>query len=418
MSEDCASTRLKTWTLCFLVSLIEGYDLQSAGLAAPRFAAQFGLDRIATGWVFSASTFGLFLGAILGGRLSDRYGRRTALTLSMLVLGIFSIGSALTTGFDDLLAMRLLTGIGLGGALPNIIAIAAEAGEARTRVARVTLIAAGMPAGGALASSLVLLVGGSEWRWIFHVGGAIPFLAAILSWTLLSSRLLAPAAALAPTGVANALFGQNRALRTLVLWIASFCTLLILHLLLNWLPTLLLAQHITGPSALAATIGFGAAGAIGALTLGLVIARRTRAATLLIVYAGLAASLIALGSTGQAVLWASACGFFVTGAQFALYGLSAASYPAAMRGTGTGAAVAMGRLGAIVGPLLAGAILGAGGDMRTLLHALVPIAAIAAAATALLIHLLRGTSPESVTPSTHLRSATVANVIQSNSSRR
>src|SRR5688572_24170781 len=112
-----------TIALCIGAAMIEGLDIQSAGVAAPRMGPEFGLDATALGNVLAASPFGLLIGAALGGRLADRFGRKTVLIGSMIAFGLFTLGTALATGYHSLLVMRLLTGLGLGGALPNLIAL-------------------------------------------------------------------------------------------------------------------------------------------------------------------------------------------------------------------------------------------------------------------------------------------------------
>lgn len=386
------------WALCFMVALVEGYDLQSAGLAAPALAMEHTLNRMQLGWVFSSNTLGLLLGAALGGMLSDRIGRKAVLTGSLLTFGAFSIGTALTNGFGELVAMRFLTGVGLGAAFPNLIALVAEAGDPRGRVGRVTIVTAGIPLGGALAALFVAVAGGVDWKLIFHLGGVAPILLAAMVSGLMPRGVAPPLEICGDdsAGFTAALLGPGRAVRTLTLWTSSFFTLLVLYLLLNWLPTLMIARGVTGGAAMWAAFGFSAAGACGALLLGLLIARVVRLPLFLLAYTGLAFSLVALATaTPDAItLAASAAGFFVIGAQFALYGLSADCYPAAVRGTGTGAAVAVGRLGAVTGPLLAGIVLGAGSDARLLLTILLPLVALAAAATVLLLLVLRGPAPD------------------------
>ena len=126
---------------CCALALFEGFDLQAAGVAAPRLAPDLGLGPDALGWFFSVSTFGLMLGAAVGGRLSDRYGRKPVLVVSVALFGMLSILTGLAHTQEQLLVARFLTGVGLGGALPNLIAIVAEsAGEARRGRAVTTLL--------------------------------------------------------------------------------------------------------------------------------------------------------------------------------------------------------------------------------------------------------------------------------------
>ncbi|EQB32622.1 MFS transporter [Sphingobium ummariense] len=374
--------------VCFFAALLEGYDLQSAGLAGPGMAADFKLDRLQLGWVFSSNTLGLFIGAMVGGRLSDRLGRRSGLASALATFGIFSIASAFTGGFADLTVMRFFTGVGLGGALPNLIALVAAVSVPQVRAGRVAMIAAGMPLGGSMAALLTQWLERGEWRVIFVVGGVLPLLLAMLALRWLRAEPLYARQQVdnETGGFAHALFGERRTGLTVALWISSFCTLLVLYLMLNWLPTLMLARGGDKGNVLWAVFGFSVAGAVGALAFGYIIARRARTVVLLAAHAGLGISLLALAIVQDAaiIIAASFTGFFVTGIQFVLYGLSADCYPSELRGTGTGASVAVGRLGGIVGPLLAGVMMSVGTEVSSLLTSLLPLVAVAALTTTML----------------------------------
>ena len=136
-----------TLGLCFAVALLEGLDLQSVGVAAPRMAREFGLSVGQMGLAFSAGTFGLLPGAMFGGRLADRIGRKRVLVISACLFGLLSIMTALVNDFHTLVIVRVLTGIGLGGALPNLIALSSEAVDPRSRSTAVSVMYCGIPFG-------------------------------------------------------------------------------------------------------------------------------------------------------------------------------------------------------------------------------------------------------------------------------
>lgn len=119
--------------LCLAIALLEGLDLQSAGVAAPRIAKAFALSVAQMGWAFSAGAIGLLPGAALGGRLADRLGRKRVLMLSVALFGVFSLATTLVWDFHSLLLARLLTGLGLGAAMPNLIALCSEAAAPHQR---------------------------------------------------------------------------------------------------------------------------------------------------------------------------------------------------------------------------------------------------------------------------------------------
>ncbi len=169
-----------TIVLCFVVALLEGMDLQSAGIAAPGIAAQFGLSSTMMGAVFSASILGLLPGALGGGWLADRIGRKRVLIGAVVLFGLFSIATALVWSLNSLLAARFLTGVGLGAALPNLIALSSEAADARSRGTAVSLMYCGVPLGGALAALVGIAGLASGWKAVFYVGGVAPLLALYL----------------------------------------------------------------------------------------------------------------------------------------------------------------------------------------------------------------------------------------------
>ncbi len=175
-----------TLALCAAAALFEGFDNQSMGVAAPRVIAEFALSTTQATFIFSAATIGLFLGAGIGGRLADFLGRKRTLIATLLLFGLCSLLTALAMGPKSLLLMRFLTGLGLGGAMPNFISLSSESTPADQRISVVTLIMAAMPFGGALAAAVSL--GGQigwNWRVIFYIGAIVPIVTAILMMRLL-----------------------------------------------------------------------------------------------------------------------------------------------------------------------------------------------------------------------------------------
>ena len=383
-----------TLVLCFLGVLCEGLDIQSMGLAAPRMAPALGLTRDQLGPLFSASIVGLLIGAVICGRLADRYGRKRVLVACLLVFGVFSLATAAIRPFDALLLVRLIAGLGLGGALPNLVALAAEAVTAERRAGLVTRITCGLPFGGAIAG---LVAANLAWRDIFYIGGATPLVLAPLVALVLpeSQAFLEARRSTAPssTGRVNflsILFGGGRAGATLLLWTASFASLLSLYVLLNWLPTLMGDLGLARPRASVVSLLFNLGAAAGVLILAELLDRSRPRRTIALWYLGLALSLVALAMVKSGFLAAAvagcAVGFFVSSVPLPLYGLAPCYYEVSIRGAGVGASVAVGRFGAIFGPLLAAGLLGAGAGASGVLLALLPIEAVAGAATMALIH--------------------------------
>jgi len=370
-----------TLVLCTAAALLEGFDNQSMGVAAPRLVAEFGLSAAQSGVIFSAATMGLFVGAALGGRIADFVGRKRALNIALLMFGAFSLLTALAGSAPWLFVARLLTGLGLGGAMPNFISLASESAPADRRISAVTVVMAGMPMGGAIAGLMALGAQlGWNWRSIFWVGGAAPLGLAVAVWAFLPDRRRSAAAGVpegaAVQSVGCVLFGAGRAATTLLLWAGFFFTQLVLLLMLNWLPSLMIGLGFTRTEASIASVCFNVSGGLGAMLLGRVHAGRHRRRWVVITYVGMAAALTAVSGVGAdfriAVIACACAGVFIIGAQLILFALAPLYYQFNMRGTGVGAAVALGRLGSVVGPLFAGGLLARGGGSATVLLAVIP----------------------------------------------
>lgn len=381
-----------TLGLCFAIALLEGLDLQSVGVAAPRMAHEFGLSVSQMGLAFSAGTFGLLPGAMLGGWLADRIGRKQVLIASVCLFGLLSIATAQVSGFAMLVAVRALTGLGLGGAMPNLIALSSESVEPRSRSSAVAVMYCGIPFGGVIASLIgVLLAGDAEWRHIFYVGGVGPLLLApVLIALLPESRAfldVSASGAARPT-VGHTLFGGARTGTTLALWLSYFCTLIVLYFLLNWLPSLMAAKGLARSQAGIVQIFFNIGSGLGVLGIGMSMDRLRPSRVVGGMYAGIVLSLAAL-AIAPGLLWLSvaafAAGMFVVGGQSVLYALAAIYYPTAMRGTGVGSAVAVGRLGSVVGPLAAAQLLAMGRSASVVIGASIPVTLLAAIAALVLI---------------------------------
>nr|WP_246462868.1 3-(3-hydroxy-phenyl)propionate transporter MhpT [Nitrospirillum iridis] len=384
--------------MCLLVAILEGLDLQAAGVAAPKLAPALKLTPQELSWFFSAGTMGLFMGALVGGRLADRFGRKVVLVISVALFGLFTVGTALSQGAETLFLMRLFTGLGLGGTLPNLVALAAENSPPGRGSGSVSLMYCGMPLGGAVVSAVAYfggVAGGPDsWRVIFYGAGAAPLLVLpLLIWALPDSRQFkAPAEAAvasARPGIPTVLFGGGRAAETLLLWIAFFATLLVLYLLLNWLPTLMIGRGFSKPDAALVQGVLNLAGAfIGAVT-GPFLDGPRRLSYTVTVFVGLAVFLVLLSvmpaDLTVALAVGAGIGATIITTQATLYAAAPLCYPTSMRGTGVGGAVAAGRLGSVVGPLLGGVLVGAGQSAAQVLFSILPLVAVGGLLAVLLV---------------------------------
>ena len=370
-----------TVALCFLVAVVEGFDIQAMGVAAPRLAPQFGLTPQQLGWVFSISNIGLVIGASTGGWLADRVGRKPVFIGAVLTFGVFTLLTTVTSTFDGLFAMRFLAGLGFGAALPNMMAVAAEVSAPEKRASTAAVMFCGMPLGGGSSALLTqLLPPDFDWRILFIMGGILPLLLAPLLYFLMPETLVKRSGTAARASIATALFAEGRTPATLLLWLAFLPTLLILYLILNWLPTLVVANGLERAVEPQASLAFNFASVAGALVFGKLVDRAGGRWPLTIAYMGVIASLIFLSNShglASTLFLSGAAGFFLLGANYALYGVAATYYPQNVRGTGSGASVAIGRVGSIIGPLLAGILLGGGTTASGVVQYMVPVAALA-----------------------------------------
>jgi AAHS family 3-hydroxyphenylpropionic acid transporter len=382
-----------TILFCVLAAFCEGVDLQAAGVAASGIGAEFRPNPSQMGTFFSGSTLGLFFGALGGGRLADSFGRKKVLTTSVTLFGLFSLLTPLAWDMSSLSWARVLTGVGLGGALPNLIALVSERKEDGYLSGAVAMVYAATPMGGAMASFISLVQPVSSWRVIFVIGGLLPlliapFMAFRLPESVAFRRIHSddPAKHTESTesvqtlGSVMAIFGAGRAIRSLLLWSSFFFELLVLYLLLNWLPTLLIGDGLTRVVAGGVQIGFNIGGAIAAVLIGHHMSRRGSHWSIIVTFLSGPILLFVLAKSPPVGAVIAVLVFVLGGAVIAaqafLYVMAPLPYPTAIRGIGVGAAVAAGRMGSVVGPKLGGVLKSAGHDSSRLLLDLLPIMVI------------------------------------------
>ncbi len=370
--------------LCIAAALCEGIDLQSAGVAAAGIIPEYAPSPQQLGSFFSASTMGLFIGALLGGWWSDFVGRKQVLIASIAVFGLFSLLSALAWDMSSLTWARFLTGLGLGGALPNLLALVSESSAENRRSANVAMVYAGTPLGGALISLVAYLNGSGQWRAIFVIGGVVPLLLVPLMMRYLKesdtfTQAKAASAGTNKPGVLS-LFAEGRGVSTVLLWGSFFLALLTLYLLLNWLPTLLTGNGLNKSQAAFAQIGFNIGGAVAALLIGRLLEGPLRMPSIIGAFVALPLLLWWLAqmttSVALMVVIVFLLGCAILAAQAFLYATAPACYPTVIRGLGVGLAVAVGRIGSIVGPEYGGMLKAQGKSTSELLLTLVPIAVV------------------------------------------
>ncbi len=413
--------QLRVFLLCAAVLFVDGFDVQGITYVAPAISQDWKLARGALGPTFSAGLFGVMLGAILLAPLADRIGRRRVIVWSCVAFGIGTLATVGVGSLTELLVVRFLTGVGLGSALPNAIALASEYAPKPRRATVVTFVGSGISLGaigsGIAAAQLIAPYG---WRAVFIVGGVLPLLLAAALWLGLpeslrfaallpghqaeARRLLAKLTRGTPLGedvrvvsgdtqggraTLADLFKEQRVATTVLLWIAFFMSLLNVYLAINWLPTSLTSSGFTVTEAAVMTTFYHVGGVVGTYVLGLAMdklgAHRMQIFAMLVSVAGLYVFATLAGMTQwetTAVLMLA--GFGVVGGQVGVNALASMTYPVAMRSTGLGWALGVGRVGSIVGPTIGGLMLASAHDPRSVYLVCIAPSVVGIAAVALL----------------------------------
>jgi len=360
------------------VILLEGFDLQAAGVSAPRLAPAFHLTPVQLGWFLGSSSAGIFLSSVLGGICADRFGRRPVVAAGVALFGLFSLTTLGAHSLGWLLAARFCTGLGLGLAMPAVIAMTSDHSPAHLKKRAVGFIYCAIPLG-ALLSSAVLQSrwAGLDWRPVYLVGGLAPLVVAPLLLFLLPGSP-APGAEPGPGLTAShSLLGEKHAAVTTCLWLGTFGTLLVVYLLLGWMPSLLVALGLPRAQVQSVQMAFNLGASLGAAASGILLDRKFLVSTPVVNYLGLAACLALLGflpvGFHGALALAAGVGATATCGQAAIFAMAPLCYGPEVRTTGGGATVSAGRFGTIAGPLLAGSLLGVGRSAADVLIVLIPI---------------------------------------------
>lgn len=385
-----------TVAICFLIAVIEGLDIQAAGIAAAGISEHFGLDKPQLGVFFSAGILGLLPGALAGGRFADRIGRKKVLICSTAVFALFTLCTVWVNSFHSLLAVRFLAGAGLGAAMPILITLASEAVTPQNRGRAVGLMYCGMPVGAAILSLIAATDFGADWKNVFYLGGLLPIVVIPLMMLLLpesreflqAQNQAESAENAAPKASFKDLFNADNLIRTLCIWVSYFFTLMVVYIMLSWLPSLFMELGFSRKEGSTAQFYFMASAAIGTIILGMLTDRWKKAYVIILMYGGMLAGLFALngaGSLTQMYMASALVGAFVIGCQGVLYAFGGIVYPTAMRGTGVGVGSAVGRIGAMLGPAIAGQLLAAGFGAAGVISAAIPCIIISAVFMLLLV---------------------------------
>lgn len=398
-----STLQILTLVLCFLVVAADGFDVAAAGYVAPLLKREWALTAPQMGPIFGAGLFGLTIGSFVFGPMADRIGRRRVIVVSMLLFALGSIACGYADSVSTLVILRFLTGLGLGGAMPAALTLSSEFAPERNRALLVTLMFCGFTLGLAFGGGIAaLLIPRFGWQGVFFFGGAVPLVLAPLIWLLLPESLrfmagkpkyeaeartvlrrltgrddvrleaLLPeerGAAAGKASVIATLFSQHYRVGTLLLWLAFFCTLWVYYQVSSWLPTVMTDSGIAVTEA--ATIGamMPVGGTIGSLINARLMDRFNPFFVLTASYVVAALSIVLTGAAiahpGWLYVAVFCTGLGLSGAQTGANVLVSGFYTTAARATGVSWALAVGRVGSIVGSVTGGMLLAAVASKQT-----------------------------------------------------
>jgi AAHS family 4-hydroxybenzoate transporter-like MFS transporter len=376
------------FTLCGLCLIMDGFDVQAMGYVAPAIIREWHIPNSALGPVFSAALLGVLIGSLLFSMLADKIGRRPVLIGAALYFAVLTLWTARANSVTELLVIRFIAGIGLGGIMPNAMALAGEYAPTRMRFTVMMLVSNGFNIGAAFGGFIAAgLIPAFGWRSVFYFGGLVPLALAVPMYFMLPESLqflvlrgrnlnkvgqwLKRIGASVPSGPVEYvvheenrkgvpivhLFREGRAVGTVLLWVINFMNLLNLYFLSSWLPTVVRdAGYSTRIAVLVGTtVQVGAA--IGTIVNGWLIDRLGFRKVLTTCFGIACVSIAMIGQPSLPLLLlfvvVFVAGWCVPGGQGGVNAVAATYYPTYLRSTGIGSGLGIGRIGAIVGPLLA-----------------------------------------------------------------
>lgn len=372
--------------LSFLVMMSDGFDLQTAALAGPGLVQAWGIERSALATMFSASLFGMMVGAPVLSFFGDRYGRKPAIIASALICGLTTLSGAWATNLDQLIVARFMTGIGLGGLMPIVIAYNAEFAPKRVRATLLFFVNVGLTVGSILPSAVTAHLGVNyNWQTLFVVGGIVPLVMAVVLFLFLPesvkflavqkkapqqiARLLTrmhPSLVIAPNAEfvlvqeaakkggfpVKRLFTNGLAYITLAIWLLSIINLFANYFVKNWTPVLFRDAGLSVEQMGIATGIYDFGGIFGALLMSRLL-DKYGAVPLFVYFALSAFFMAAVGTPGLPVPVLDLCvaltGFCLVGNQLGLLATAGIIYPTEIRSNGGGWATMLGRVGGILG---------------------------------------------------------------------
>jgi AAHS family 4-hydroxybenzoate transporter-like MFS transporter len=382
--------------LCFLIVAVDGMDVAIMGFLAPSITHDWGLSKAAFGIVMGAAPIGLVIGALVAGPTSDKVGRKTVLVASVALFGLFTIATSMSADLTQMAALRLLTGIGLGAAMPNTTTLLSEYVPSARRSLLIAVMFTGFNLGSGIVGFIAAwLIPQYGWRAVLQFGGVLPLvLVPLLVFHLPESarflvvrrkaseeiarvlgriarttfpagtRFDAPEPPLRTKSPVSVLFSSGYGAMTIALWVTYFMGLLVIYLLTGWLPTLIKDAGLPISTAANITALFQIGGTVGAILVGWAMDRTRPTRVIAAAYVLGGACVIAVGAGGalSATLGmaVAAAGFFMSGAQTGLNAFAPGCYPTVARATGVSWMLGMGRFGSILGSSVGGVLVSLG----------------------------------------------------------
>ena len=360
--------QLTVIALCVGLNMLDGFDVLAMSFAASGVKADWRLLDSQLGALLSAGLVGMGLGSLTLGPCADRWGRRIIVLLSVALAGLGMLSSALARDYAELLVLRVLTGIGIGGTIASVAVIVSEYAPDKLRGTALAIYATGYSIGatigGALAAYAIPRYG---WRAAFVIGGTLSLLMLPLAWRKLPESLDFLLTRNPPSGLRPSVGSQLRLLMkpaTALVWIVVFCTMAGFYFILSWTPRLLNAAGLSAGQGMTGGVLLNLGGIAGCGLFAFAAARADTHRLLLGALIGSALLIVAFGlamSRLDIALWtALLLGIIANAAMAGLYAVGPPLYPTAVRTTGMGWAIGIGRFGAILAPLASGALLDRG----------------------------------------------------------
>jgi MFS transporter, AAHS family, 4-hydroxybenzoate transporter len=349
--------------VCFAVSMIDGFDTLMLSFVAPLISHALHIDHATLGVVFGAGFIGTVVGSIAVGPAADRVGRKPMLIAALLLTGLLTLACAFATSAPQLALLRIIGGLGMGGAIPPVAAITAECASSKQRSSFVILMFIGFPlgavVGGAISSALMAHFG---WQIVFLMGGAFALAVLVpVTWLIPGQEVKSAYRSRGRHASLGAILSDGRAAPAFALWCGVLASMIVSGFLVSFIPTILNLNGVPPARAALGAVVLNVGAIVEALVLSWVVRRREPFRPVAGSFIGGALLTGALGllvGVGDALFgMLFFVGAFLVGGQLTFPAIASRLFPATVRASGVGWTMAIGRVGSIIGPVLGGSML-------------------------------------------------------------